>query len=233
MSTISLPRIDSAVLKPDGRMNREWYKALTTTTESVNGILNGQDIYTDTGTVNKMVISSGATALTRGLSRYLQPKFTNTSTLVTLNDSGLGAQNVVATDGSAPAVGQLVANQTIQVIYDGAQWELQPISSANQSINGNLQVAGTLNVTGASTLTGGVTGAMAATGAVSGTTVTASGYVATGAVLVSALPAAGTAGVGARHFVTDATSTTFASVVAGTGANKVPVYSDGTNWRIG
>lgn len=38
---------------------------------------------------------------------------------------------------------------------------------------------------------------------------------------------------GARAFVSDANATTFASVVAGGGANGVPVYSDGTNWRIG
>jgi hypothetical protein len=37
----------------------------------------------------------------------------------------------------------------------------------------------------------------------------------------------------ARAFVTDATATTFNSIVAGGGANKVPVWSDGTNWRIG
>lgn len=37
----------------------------------------------------------------------------------------------------------------------------------------------------------------------------------------------------ARAFVTDANATTFASIVAGGGANKVPVYSDGVNWRIG
>lgn len=48
---------------------------------------------------------------------------------------------------------------------------------------------------------------------------------------VSSLPAAGTAG--RRHFVTDATVTTFASVVSGGGVNKVPVYDDGTNWRVG
>lgn len=38
---------------------------------------------------------------------------------------------------------------------------------------------------------------------------------------------------GQRKFVTDANATTFASIVAGGGANVVPVYSDGTNWRIG
>lgn len=33
--------------------------------------------------------------------------------------------------------------------------------------------------------------------------------------------------------VTDANATTFASIVAGGGSNNVPVYYDGTNWRIG
>jgi hypothetical protein len=50
-------------------------------------------------------------------------------------------------------------------------------------------------------------------------------------VLVANLPP--NAPAGTRRFVTDANATTFASVVAGGGANAVPVYSDGTNWRIG
>ena len=50
---------------------------------------------------------------------------------------------------------------------------------------------------------------------------------------VATLPSAVTSSVGARAFVSDATATTFASTVAGGGANKVPVYSDGTNWKIG
>ena len=49
---------------------------------------------------------------------------------------------------------------------------------------------------------------------------------------VSTLPTA-SGKSGARAFVTDATATTFASVVVGGGAYKVPVYSDGTNWLIG
>ena len=47
------------------------------------------------------------------------------------------------------------------------------------------------------------------------------------------IPSASTVGVGARAFVTDATATTFASVYTGGSTNNVPVYSDGTNWRIG
>jgi hypothetical protein len=49
----------------------------------------------------------------------------------------------------------------------------------------------------------------------------------------TALPSASTVGVGARAFVSDATATTYASAYTGSGSNKVPVYSDGTVWRIG
>lgn len=55
----------------------------------------------------------------------------------------------------------------------------------------------------------------------------------TKALTVGTLPAAATAGAGARAFVTDANATTFLSTVAGGGANAVPVVSDGTNWLIG
>jgi hypothetical protein len=49
---------------------------------------------------------------------------------------------------------------------------------------------------------------------------------------VATLPAAATF-ARSRAFVSDANATTFASIVAGGGADIVPVYSDGTNWRIG
>lgn len=65
------------------------------------------------------------------------------------------------------------------------------------------------------------------------TSLTATSYIKTTATTVANLPSAATAGAGARAFVTDATATTFASTVAGGGANSVPVYSDATNWRIG
>lgn len=60
-----------------------------------------------------------------------------------------------------------------------------------------------------------------------------SGYVKPNLVAVASLPAAAAGNKGARLHVSDANATTFASVVAGGGANIVPVYSDGTNWRIG
>jgi len=65
------------------------------------------------------------------------------------------------------------------------------------------------------------------------TSLTASSYLKTTASTVANLPSAITSGAGARAIVTDANATTFASVVAAGGANVVPVFSDGTNWRIG
>ena len=51
--------------------------------------------------------------------------------------------------------------------------------------------------------------------------------------LVADLPSAAASGSGARAFVSDATGPTFGNVVVGGGAVKIPVYSDGTNWRVG
>jgi hypothetical protein len=48
-----------------------------------------------------------------------------------------------------------------------------------------------------------------------------------------ALPAASTAGSGARAFITDCNTATFLATAAAGGSNKVPVVSDGTNWLVG
>ena len=50
---------------------------------------------------------------------------------------------------------------------------------------------------------------------------------------VSTLPSAVTSGAGTLAFVSDASGPTFGSAVVGGGAVKVPVYSDGTNWKVG
>jgi hypothetical protein len=90
---------------------------------------------------------------------------------------------------------------------------LQPAAQGIQGIQGNQGIQGIQ----------GIQGLAYATSTTINTT----------PVLVANLPAAATAGSGARAFVTNATATTFASIVAGGGSNGVPVYSDGTNWRIG
>ena len=54
------------------------------------------------------------------------------------------------------------------------------------------------------------------------------------AVTVAELPSAAALGPGARAFVTDATVSTFASIVSGGGSTFVPVYADDAgDWRIG
>ena len=51
-----------------------------------------------------------------------------------------------------------------------------------------------------------------------------------GLYTVATLP---TGVAGMRSMVSDATVSTFYSIVAGGGAITVPVFSDGANWRIG
>jgi hypothetical protein len=53
------------------------------------------------------------------------------------------------------------------------------------------------------------------------------------AYTVATLPSAVDYGVGTRTFVSDALGPVFAATVVGGGAVTVPVYSDGTNWRVG
>jgi hypothetical protein len=65
------------------------------------------------------------------------------------------------------------------------------------------------------------------------TTLHVNGPIRNATYTVATLPAAGTVGAGTRAQVTDANATTFHSIVAAGGANSVPVFSDGTNWRIG
>jgi len=65
------------------------------------------------------------------------------------------------------------------------------------------------------------------------TSVTISSYIKVTPVAFASLPSAVTAGAGARAFITDCNATTFNTAAAAGGANLVPVFSDGTVWRIG
>ena len=66
---------------------------------------------------------------------------------------------------------------------------------------------------------------------VNGTAAASSLY--TTPIAVASLPSAATAGAGARYCVNNALAPVFGSTVAGGGAVNVPVYSDGTNWKVG
>jgi len=68
----------------------------------------------------------------------------------------------------------------------------------------------------------------------SSTTLTkAFGVVTSTVYTVATLPSASTSGIGARAFVSDALAPAFGSTVVTGGAVAVPVYSDGTNWKVG
>lgn len=63
---------------------------------------------------------------------------------------------------------------------------------------------------------------------------TFAGTVKTGVTTVAGLPTAGTAGrQGAVNNATQTLTAGIGAIVAGGGANTVPVFDDGTNWRIG
>ena len=84
--------------------------------------------------------------------------------------------------------------------------------------------------------TGGLAGSTTniAIGSTTGTSITTlNGITKQQNYTVATLPSASASGVGAKSFVTDALSSTFGATVTGGGAVPVPVYSDGTNWKVG
>lgn len=50
---------------------------------------------------------------------------------------------------------------------------------------------------------------------------------------IDSLPLPNVAGAGSRAFVTDANTVSFGSIVGGGASNTIPIYSDGTDWRVG
>jgi len=133
----------------------------------------------------------------------------------------VGSKSLIGVTTAAPNFGNYAGAGFLNLLRagDGYGWTVYPNAG---------------NALTVSTGSGG-TGSVRATWTDSGV-LTVNGTVGTAAATVAALPAAATAGAGARAFVTDATVTHAAglgtAVVAG-GANKVPVYSDGAAWLIG
>lgn len=109
------------------------------------------------------------------------------------------------------------------VTFTAIKLDVTNTASAAASMLIDLQVGAVtqFNVTRGGALT--ITGAFTA-----GSTIRTAGFA------VGSLPAAGTAG--RRAYVTDSNAALTAgigAIVAGGGANVVPVFDDGTNWRIG
>jgi hypothetical protein len=177
-------------------------------------------------------------------------------------DSSLGGIIYRASSHSSAGDMQIFCNNTTRLFWDQSdtQWEITgglAISSTltlgasggthstRHAVNdqGIVISGGNADTSGASIVLTGGTAAFAAVGALRSGSTNIMNWNSSRAQMetlfqlwaptVGGLPSAASAGNGAIAFVTDATATTFASIVAGGGSNRVPVYSDGTNWRIG
>ena len=105
------------------------------------------------------------------------------------------------------------------------------ITTANGDIT--LSAVGTANVLVITGTGANITGTANISGTANVGNLNSTSIVKTGVFVTANIPAAATAGAGARAFVTDATVATFGSAYVGGAANAVPVYSDGTGWFIG
>jgi hypothetical protein len=142
--------------------------------------------------------------------------------------------NLTCLNGSRTIMNQAVSGGDVQVTWNTfgstAQYSWTLLNGGNFNMRDNVRGMNVLSVTP----TGNITTATATTGVTH--TYALGNTIAPLRIIpktVANLLAAATAGSGAKDFVSDANATTFASVVAGGGANPVPVYSDGVSWRIG
>jgi hypothetical protein len=113
------------------------------------------------------------------------------------------------------------------------------VISAVGNVYGNSFIStggGAGSISGSGNITGGnlfSTGVISTAGNVYGGNIINAGLSQNRMYTVATLPAAATAGTGARAFVSDSNGTTFYNNVAAGGSNTVPVFSDGVSWRIG
>ena len=159
-----------------------------------------------------------ALATTSGtVSTAAQPNITSTGTLTSLTVTGaLGVTTGIIT-GDGGGISNVVA-ANISGTVSTAVLAQEVINSAQPNI-GSVGTLSTLIVSG------NVTGQ---------SYVSATTALQTTPVITSALPAAATAGAGARSMVTDADAgSVFGAVLVGAGSLTLPVFSDGTDWRIG
>ena len=152
------------------------------------------------------------------VSTAAQPNITSTGTLTSLTVAGaLGVTTGVIT-GDGGGLSNIPGANLTGTITATTAVLAQEVSQAAQP---NIGSVGTLS---SLIVSGNITGQ---------SYILATTAIQTTPVVVASLPAAATAGAGARAFVSDANDTAFNAVVAGAGANNLPVFSDGTAWRIG
>ena len=137
--------------------------------------------------------------------------------------TGIGGGTSISSGNSNVAV--VAANSNVSVGVGGTS-NIAVFATTGEYVTGLLSVSG--NILGGNITTGAGSG-----GNITGANVISCTNIKTTANTVANLPAAATVGAGARAFVTDATSVTFAATAVGGAANAVPVWTDGTTWKIG
>jgi len=188
-----------------------WSPAADTLAWSTNGVermrisSTGAQTISSTGVLPMSITGSGAYA------RLVLNNVTGSpNTGIVLQENSVDAWTLASFDTGA-----------FTLYNHGAGAEAMGISDANAAhFTGSLHVGGTSDAIEKLDVTGNIK---------------ASGTVASGIYTVATLPVVATF-PRARAFVSDSNATHTAgigAVVAGGGANIVPVYSDGTNWRIG
>ena len=138
----------------------------------------------------------------------------------------LAAEALLAPKDSPTFTGTVVLPSTtsIGVVSSTEIGHLDGVTSALQTQLNAKAPAASPTLSGTVTLSGGFTQSGTDT-SILNAPLRFKGYTVAG--LAALTPAAGD-----RAFVTDADATTFASIVAGGGANVVPVFYNGTNWII-
>lgn len=204
---------------------------------SGNGIANGtSNITIPTSAGNVVVYVSGNnTANITG---------TGVNVSGTLNATGnanvgnIGAANGVYTANITAA--NIYANTGIIGAQNlkGEGGNISNIQGANVSGTvGSATTAGTVTTAAQPNITSvGTLSSLSVTNNATANTIVANTYMKTVAVTFATLPTAATAGAGARAFITDGNVAIAGNVgnqISGGGSNSLPVYSDGTNWRIG
>lgn len=162
---------------------------------------------------------------------------TGTSVLTNIGPTVTGALSFTGTNNQNALFGSALTSGTIGIggaAGTGTITVGQSTLSQITNIQAGLTASGSTKTVNLGT--GGLAGSTTsiAIGSTTGTsTTTINGITKQQTYTVATLPSAVTSGVGATSFVTDASAPTFGATVAGGGAVAVPVYSDGTNWKVG
>ena len=183
---------------------------------------------------NTTVLGSAVTTLTRLFGKLALGKDTATTPLHVYEDntSGGSANGItIEQDGTGDSILQFLLTGAERWMMgvdnsDGDKFKIEDGTGLTSAAALTIDTASNVGIgTASPTVALDVSGSIAATGTIKATPTT-----------VAALPAASTAGAGARTFVTDSNnslSSHHGQTVTGGGANFTPVYSDGTNWRVG